>query len=63
MYDLIIKNGTVYDGTGDKPFIADIAIKGRKIEAIGELDEVSKQTINAEGKNSGSRIRRYSHSL
>ena len=50
MYDLIIKNGTVYDGTGDKPFMADIAIKGRKIEAIGELDEVSKQTINAEGK-------------
>ena len=50
MYDLIIKNGTIYDGTGDKPFIADIAIKGRKIEAIGELDEVSKQTINAEGK-------------
>ena len=50
MYDLIIKNGTVYDGTGDKPFIADIAIKGRQIEAIGELDEVSKQTINAEGK-------------
>jgi len=50
MYDLIIKNGTIYDGTGNKPFIADIAIKGRKIEAIGELDEVSKQTINAEGK-------------
>ena len=50
MYDLIIKNGTVYDGTGKKPFVADIAIKGRKIEAIGELDGVSKQTINAEGK-------------
>ena len=50
MNDLIIKNGTVYDGTGDKPFVADIAIKGRKIEAIGELEEVSKQTINAEGK-------------
>ena len=50
MYDLIIKNGTVYDGTGDKPFVADVAIKGRKIEAIGELEEVSKQTINAEGK-------------
>ena len=50
MYDLIIKNGTVYDGTGGKPFVADIAIKGRKIEAIGELEEVSKQTINAEGK-------------
>ncbi|GIS74891.1 MAG: hypothetical protein CM1200mP12_06100 [Gammaproteobacteria bacterium] len=31
MYDLIIKNGTVYDGTGEKPFFADVAIKGNKI--------------------------------
>ena len=31
MYDLIIKNGTVYDGTGDNQFVADIAIKGRII--------------------------------
>ena len=50
MYDLIIKNGTVYDGTGEKPFFADVAIKGNKIVAIGELEESSKEVIDAKGK-------------
>ena len=50
MYDLIIKNGTVYDGTGKKPFFADVAIKGNKIVAIGELEEPSKEVIDAKGK-------------
>ena len=50
MYDLIIKNGTVYDGTGRKPFLADVAIKGNKIAAIGELEEPSKEVIDAKGK-------------
>ena len=50
MYDLIIKNGTVYDGTGGKPFFADVAIKGNKIVAIGELEESSKEVIDAKGK-------------
>ena len=50
MYDLIIKNGTVYDGTGKKPFFADVAIKGNKIVAIGELEESSKKVIDAKGK-------------
>ena len=45
MYDLIIKNGTVYDGTGEKPFFADVAIKGNKIVAIGELEESSKKSL------------------
>ena len=49
MYDLIIKNGTVYDGTGRKPFLADVAIKGNKIAAIGELEEPSKEVIDAKG--------------
>ena len=50
MYDLIIKNGTVYDGTGEKPFFADVAIKGNKIVTIGELEESSKEVIDAKGK-------------
>ena len=50
MYDLIIKNGTVYDGTGKKPFFADVAIKGNKIVAIGDLKESSKEVIDAKGK-------------
>ena len=47
MYDLIIKNGTVYDGTGRKPFFAEVAIKGNKIVAIGELEESSKLPMAA----------------
>ncbi len=30
-YDLIIRNGTIYDGSGKKPFAGDVAIKGDKI--------------------------------
>ena len=40
----------VYDGTGKKPFFADVAIKGNKIVAIGELEESSKEVIDAKGK-------------
>jgi N-acyl-D-amino-acid deacylase len=36
-FDLIIRNGTVYDGSGEKPFTGDIAIRGDKIVAIGNL--------------------------
>ena len=50
MYDLIIKNGTVYNGTGEKPFFADVAIKGNKIVAIGELEDSCKEVIDAKGK-------------
>jgi len=33
---LVIRGGTVVDGTGGEPFIADVAIKGRTISAIGK---------------------------
>jgi N-acyl-D-amino-acid deacylase len=36
-YDVIIRNGTVYNGTGAKPFSGDIAIEGDTIAAIGNL--------------------------
>ena len=36
-YDLIIRDGTIYDGTGGKPVRGDIAINGQRIAAIGEL--------------------------
>jgi len=37
--DLIIRGGTVYDGTGGEPFVADLAIRGDSIIAIGSLGE------------------------
>jgi N-acyl-D-amino-acid deacylase len=36
-YDLIIRNGVIYDGLGGAPYNADIAIKGDKIAAIGRF--------------------------
>jgi N-acyl-D-amino-acid deacylase len=36
-FDVLIKGGTVYDGTGGKPLRADVAIRGDRIIAIGNL--------------------------
>ncbi len=36
-FDILIKGGTIYDGTLKKPRVADIAIKGDRIVAIGNL--------------------------
>jgi len=41
VYDLIIRNGTVYDGLGGEPFVADVAVSGDRIIAIGELETAS----------------------
>ena len=37
MYDFLIKNVLVADGTGRAPYAADVAIEGEKIAAIGDL--------------------------
>ncbi|MBW2370556.1 MAG: D-aminoacylase [Deltaproteobacteria bacterium] len=37
-YDLILKNGQVYDGNGNPPQKADVAIKADRIIAIGDVD-------------------------
>src|SRR5579871_6965239 len=50
-YDTLIKNGTIYDGSGAKPFTGDIAIQGDTIAAIGDLSGASAtNTIDAKGK-------------
>lgn len=49
MYDLIIKNGSLIDGTGCSAYIADIAIQGGKIVRIGTGLYGSEQVIDATG--------------
>ncbi len=44
-YDVLIKNGTVYDGTGSTPINADIAIKDDRIVAIGGLKNASARIV------------------
>jgi len=38
-YDVIVRGGTVYDGSGSEPFVADIAIHNDEIAAIGNLGD------------------------
>lgn len=39
-HDLILRGGTIYDGSGSAPYTADIAIDGDRIAAIGDLADV-----------------------
>lgn len=49
-YDIIIRNGKVYDGTGNSWYHADIAISSGQIIRIGKLDkEAASQVIDAKG--------------
>ncbi|HKD69086.1 MAG TPA: amidohydrolase family protein [Candidatus Binataceae bacterium] len=48
-YDLIIRNGTVIDGSGMARFRADIGVAGGRIAAIGRLRESAREVIDAEG--------------
>ena len=50
MYDIIIKNGMVLDGTGAREFTGDIGIKEDTIVTIGDLNgEQAEKTIDAKG--------------
>lgn len=49
-YDCIIRNGTVYDGSGDAPFSGDLAIQADTVAAIGYLKAFkAKKEIDATG--------------
>lgn len=51
MYDLLFKNARVVDGTGGRPFAADVAVSGGIIARIGSgLEETAQATIDAGGK-------------
>ena len=49
-FDLIIRGGTVVDGTGRAPIEADVGIKGNRIAAIGTIAKNGADEIDAKGK-------------
>jgi N-acyl-D-amino-acid deacylase len=50
MHDLIIRGGTVVDGTGSAPFTADVAVTDGVITAVGDLKgEAAQRVIEADG--------------
>ena len=48
-YDLVIRNGLVYDGTGSDPMMADVAINGDRIVSVGTDLGPGKTEIDASG--------------
>ena len=49
-FDLIIRNGIIYDGYGQKSFVGDLAIQADTIVAIGNLSKaIGKNEIDANG--------------
>jgi N-acyl-D-amino-acid deacylase len=50
-YDILIKGGTIYDGTGTAPFTGDVGIVGDRIAYVGpHMAGTAKRTIDAAGK-------------
>jgi N-acyl-D-aspartate/D-glutamate deacylase len=50
MYDLIIRGGTIVDGTGGAPFTGDVAVNGDRIVAVGKVDGPARKEIDASGQ-------------
>lgn len=49
MYDLIIRNGHIVDGTGKAGFNGDIAVRDGRVAAVGAVDGAASQEIDADG--------------
>lgn len=49
-YDIILKNGVIYDGSGEQSYVGDIAINSDTIAALGDLgDAIAKEVIELNG--------------
>ena len=48
-YDVVIRNGTIYDGTGNQRFVGDVAIKNDSIALIGKVSGKGRTEIDATG--------------
>ena len=49
MFDLLIRNAQVLDGTGAPAYLADVAVKDGKIAAVGKLSGEAAETVDAAG--------------
>jgi N-acyl-D-aspartate/D-glutamate deacylase len=48
-YDLVIRNGTLIDGTGGAPRTGDVAIQDGRIAAVGQVSGSAARTLDADG--------------
>ena len=48
-YDVMIKSGRIYDGSGGSSYVADVAIEDDRIAAIGQIEADADLVIDAQG--------------
>ena len=53
-HDLVIRGGTIYDGTGGAPFAGDVAIDGDRVAAVGKVaarghEEIDRRRLGRAG--------------
>ncbi|MEP7010767.1 MAG: D-aminoacylase [Acidobacteriota bacterium] len=44
-YDVILRGGTIYDGSGGKPYLGDVGLRGDRIAKLGDLKKATAQTV------------------
>lgn len=49
-YDLVIRGGTIYDGSGGEPYVGDVAVEGDRIVAVGAVPGSGEREIDASGE-------------
>ena len=49
VHDIVIRNGSIVDGTGTEPVRGDLAIDGSSITAVGEVEPKGNKEIDADG--------------
>ncbi|HET7575288.1 MAG TPA: D-aminoacylase [Sphingomicrobium sp.] len=49
-YNVLIRGGTIYDGSGEAPYVGDVGIKGDRIVCVGSCPGTATQTVDATGK-------------
>ena len=62
-YDLVLRGGTIIDGTGASAFIGDVAVHGGCIAAVGLVPGTGREEIDATGKLVTPRLCRCAHPL
>ena len=48
-YDLLIRNALLLDGSGRAPVLADVAVAGERIAAVGRIEGGARETLDADG--------------
>jgi N-acyl-D-aspartate/D-glutamate deacylase len=49
-WDLVIRGGTVVDGSGGAPFEADVAVRGERIAQVGRVSGSGREEVDARGR-------------